>query len=72
MRPPGRGGRHGGTRAVSPEARPVRAGRADPCVSIVQIDITAADALRSLCTELAGRGIVVALARVKQDLLVDP
>jgi sulfate permease, SulP family len=39
--------------------------------AIVQIDITAADALRGLCTELAGRGIVVALARVKQDLLVD-
>jgi high affinity sulfate transporter 1 len=38
--------------------------------AVVEIDVTAADALRMLCAELAGRGVVVALARVKQDLLV--
>jgi MFS superfamily sulfate permease-like transporter len=32
---------------------------------------TAADALHALCDELDRRGIVPALARVKQDLLVD-
>jgi len=34
----------------------------------VEIDITAVDALDTLREELAGRGIVLALARVKQDL----
>ena len=34
----------------------------------IEIDITALDALDSLREELAGRGIVLALARVKQDL----
>jgi len=37
----------------------------------VEVDITALDALEELRAELAGRGIVVALARVKQDLLDD-
>jgi high affinity sulfate transporter 1 len=35
----------------------------------VEVDITALDALEELRAELAGKGIVVALARVKQDLL---
>ncbi len=39
--------------------------------AIVEIDITAADAVRSLCDELDARGVVLALARVKQDLLHD-
>ena len=34
----------------------------------VEIDITAADAIANLCTDLARRGIVFAMARVKQDL----
>ena len=37
----------------------------------VEVDITALDALESLRATLTGRGIVVALARVKQDLLDD-
>jgi MFS superfamily sulfate permease-like transporter len=37
----------------------------------VHVDITALDALEDLRRELAGRGIVVALARVKQELLAD-
>ncbi|MGY4769079.1 SulP family inorganic anion transporter [Kribbella sp. CWNU-51] len=37
----------------------------------IEIDITALDALDSLREELAGRGIVLALARVKQDLRDD-
>ncbi|MEB3166226.1 MAG: sulfate permease [Cyanobacteriota bacterium] len=37
--------------------------------AIVEIDITAADALLELADTLAARGIVVGLARVKQDLL---
>jgi len=37
----------------------------------VEIDITAIDALDALREELAGRGIVLALARVKQDLRDD-
>lgn len=37
----------------------------------VEIDLTAADALHQLCTELTGRGVTVALARVKQDLRHD-
>jgi SulP family sulfate permease len=36
--------------------------------AIVEVDITAVDALESLRQELVGRGIVMALARVKQDL----
>lgn len=36
--------------------------------AIVEIDITAADALEELRTELASRNITFALARVKQDL----
>ena len=37
----------------------------------VEIDITAIDALDALREELAARGIVLALARVKQDLRDD-
>ncbi len=37
----------------------------------VEVDITALDALEELRAELAGRGIVVGLAHVKQDLLDD-
>ncbi|GAA0504727.1 sodium-independent anion transporter [Paractinoplanes deccanensis] len=37
----------------------------------VEVDITALDALERLRRDLVGRGIVFALARVKQDLLVD-
>lgn len=37
----------------------------------VEIDITAIDALDSIREELAGRGIVLAMARVKQDLRND-
>jgi len=36
----------------------------------VEVDITALDALEELHSQLTGRGIVFALARVKQDLLV--
>jgi len=36
----------------------------------VEIDLTAADALEDVRSELAGRGIVLALARVKRDLAV--
>lgn len=39
--------------------------------AIVQIDITGVDALDGLCTDLAERGIVLALARLKQDLRDD-
>jgi SulP family sulfate permease len=39
--------------------------------AMVEVDITAVDALESLRKELAGRGIVFALARVKQDLLAE-
>ncbi|GAA5148416.1 SulP family inorganic anion transporter [Pseudonocardia eucalypti] len=39
--------------------------------AVVELDITAADALRNLNDELRGRGIVLALARVKQDLRTD-
>jgi len=38
--------------------------------AVVEIDVTAADAVRALCDELDQAGVVVALARVKQDLLV--
>lgn len=37
----------------------------------VELDITAADALRGLCTELRRRGITFAMARVKQELRAD-
>ncbi|MEU6065106.1 MULTISPECIES: SulP family inorganic anion transporter [Streptomyces] len=37
----------------------------------VEVDITALDAVDELRRELVGRGIVFALARVKQDLLTD-
>jgi SulP family sulfate permease len=37
----------------------------------IEVDITALDALESLRSTLAARGIVVALARVKRDLLDD-
>jgi MFS superfamily sulfate permease-like transporter len=36
----------------------------------VEIDLTATDMLEDLRSELASRGIVLALARVKQDLAV--
>jgi MFS superfamily sulfate permease-like transporter len=36
----------------------------------VEVDLTALDALDDLRVELESRGIVLALARVKQDLLV--
>ncbi len=36
--------------------------------AIVEVDLTAADALEELRSELESRGVVVALARVKQDL----
>jgi sulfate permease, SulP family len=39
--------------------------------AIVELDVTAADTLHALCDELDRRGIVPALARVKQDLLTD-
>ena len=38
--------------------------------AIIELDVTAADALHALCDELHRRGVVPALARVKQDLLV--
>ena len=37
--------------------------------AIIELDVTAADALHSLCDELDRRAVVPALARVKQDLL---
>jgi MFS superfamily sulfate permease-like transporter len=37
----------------------------------VEVDITALDAVDELRRELAHRGVVFALARVKQDLLDD-
>jgi sulfate permease, SulP family len=37
----------------------------------VEVDITGLDAMEAVRAELTGRGIVFALARVKQDLLVD-
>jgi len=39
--------------------------------AIVEVDITAVDALEQLRQELADRGIVLALARIKQDLRAD-
>jgi MFS superfamily sulfate permease-like transporter len=39
--------------------------------AIVEVDITGLDALESVRSTLTGQGIVVALARVKQDLLDD-
>ncbi|MGD9527139.1 SulP family inorganic anion transporter [Pseudonocardia sp.] len=37
--------------------------------AVVDIDITAADALQALCDELDRRGVVIALARAKQELV---
>jgi SulP family sulfate permease len=39
--------------------------------AVIEIDMTAADALHGLCDELDRRGVVPALARVKQDLVPD-
>ena len=39
--------------------------------AMIEVDITAADALESLRSELADRGVVFALARMKQDLRND-
>jgi MFS superfamily sulfate permease-like transporter len=39
--------------------------------AVIEMDITAADAVHQLCDELERRGVVPALARVKQDLLPD-
>ncbi len=39
--------------------------------AVIEMDITAADAVHQLCDELDRRGVVAALARVKQDLLPD-
>ncbi|WP_246085845.1 SulP family inorganic anion transporter [Pseudonocardia hydrocarbonoxydans] len=39
--------------------------------AVVEIDITAADALAGLCADLRRRGITVALARAKHELLGD-
>jgi MFS superfamily sulfate permease-like transporter len=39
--------------------------------AIVEFDITAADAVHTLCDALDTRGVVLALARVKQELLHD-
>ncbi len=39
--------------------------------AIIEIDITAADTVHALCDELDRRGVVLALTRVKQDLLQD-
>jgi SulP family sulfate permease len=60
-------------------ARAVAAVDADPRArwlllnleAIVEIDITAADALRGLCEEMRRRGVTVALARAKHELLAD-
>ncbi|MEV8015860.1 STAS domain-containing protein [Streptomyces sp. NPDC086554] len=37
----------------------------------VEVDITALDSVQSLCRQLRERGIVFALARIKQDLRDD-
>jgi len=39
--------------------------------AVIEIDMTAADMMHALCDELDRRGVVLALARVKQDLLND-
>ncbi len=39
--------------------------------AMVEVDITGLDAVESLRRELTGRGVVVGLARVKQELLAD-
>jgi MFS superfamily sulfate permease-like transporter len=39
--------------------------------AIVELDMTAVDAIQALCDELSQGGIVVALARVKRDLMAD-
>ncbi len=53
--------------AIEAEATPVRWFVLN-AEAIVEIDITAADAVQELQQSLAARGIVFALARVKQDL----
>ena len=40
--------------------------------AIIEVDITAVDALEELRQELADRGIVFAMARIKQDLRDGP
>jgi high affinity sulfate transporter 1 len=39
--------------------------------AVIEIDLTAADAVHQLCDELDARGVIPAMARVKQDLLPD-
>jgi MFS superfamily sulfate permease-like transporter len=39
--------------------------------AVIEMDITAADAVHQLCDELDRRGVVAARARVRQDLLPD-
>lgn len=39
--------------------------------AVIELDITAMDAVHQLCDELDRRGVVAALARVKQDPLPD-
>jgi high affinity sulfate transporter 1 len=56
--------------AVDEQTRPVRWFVLNTEAN-VEVDITALDAVDELRRELAGRGIVFALARVKQDLLDD-
>jgi MFS superfamily sulfate permease-like transporter len=38
---------------------------------VIEIDLTAADAVHQLCDELDAGGVIPAMARVKQDLLPD-
>lgn len=56
--------------AVDEQTRPVRWFVLNAEAN-VEVDITALDAVDELRRELAGRGVVFALARVKQDLLDD-
>jgi sulfate permease, SulP family len=59
--------------------RAVRAVESDPAArwlvlnveAISEIDVTAADTLLALCDDMASRGVTVALARVKHELLGD-
>ena len=39
--------------------------------AVIEIDLTAADAVHQLCDELDARGVIPAMARVKQDLRPD-
>jgi high affinity sulfate transporter 1 len=57
-------------RAVDDEPGPVRWFLLNAEAN-VEVDLTALDALESLREELHGRGVVVALARVKQDLFAE-